>query len=534
MISPTGLPAIMTAIRAGAIGHAERLFREGGHDRDPGDAAAQAVLARLLAERAQTLPPSLRPAAFAQAASAYARADALVPQLYTRINAATMTLLAGDVSAARAMAEEVLVWLGGGPVIRETPFMIEACRAEAHLVAGRLDAARDVLVDAVAMAPEAYEDHAAARRQFQMICRATGLDDGWLEAFRPPSSLHYAGHLGVAADPGAALLAQIDGALAADRVGFAFGALAAGADLTIAERVLARGGELHVVLPLREEAFLQQSVRPYGADWELRFAKVRDAAASWTETAQDTGAYEPLASHLAADVAMGAAVRHSRSLGGEAVQLVILDEADGPMGAGIHTAREAFRWGSMGRITRSLRVPRNAPVAASGMRKAPEGRPERRLAAMLQIDFVGLSELDEAQLADAVADVLLPFRAALALIPIRPSVVLPCGNSRIMAFAEPESAFAFARAVLDIPVAPFALRIAGHYGLAHWLSDPEALIGRPVDQLATIAGVAFPGAITVSEAFASALCLAAGDEVYAEPLGDAGPLRLYALRVAGR
>lgn len=534
MISPTGLPAILTAIRAGATGHAERLFREGGHGRQPENAAAQAVLARLLAERARTLPPSLRPAAFAEAAAAYARADAQVSQLYTCINSATMTLLAGDVAGAQVMAEKVLSWLEAGPVIRETPFMIEACRAEAHLVAGRLDAARSVLVGAVAMAPEAYEDHAAARRQFQMICHALDIDASWLEAFAPPSTLHYAGHLGVAVEPGARLLAEIDGALAADRVGFAFGALAAGADLTIAERVLERGGELHVVLPLRTEAFLQQSVRPYGADWERRFIAVRDVAASWTETAQDTGAYEPLASHLAADVAMGAAVRHSRSLGGEAVQLVILDDADGPWGAGIHTAREARRWASMGRTSRSLRVPRSAPVAASGTRQAPEGRPERRLAAMLQIDFVGLADLDEAQLADAVADVLLPFRSALSLIPVRPSVTLPCGNSRIMAFADPESAFAFARAVSDIPVVPFWLRIAGHYGLAHWLSDPEALIGRPVDQLATIAAVAFPGAITVSEAFASALCLATGDEVYAEPLGDAGSLRLYALRVAGR
>lgn len=528
------MPAILTAIRAGAIGHAERLFREGGYDRHPDSAAAQAVLARLLAERARTLPPSLRPAAFAEAAAAYARADEQVAQLYTRTNCATMTLLAGDISRARIMAENVLSWLAEEPIVRETPFMIEACRAEAHLVAGRLEAARAVLVDAVAMAPAAYEDHAAARRQFQMICHALNVDESWLEAFRPPSSLHYAGHLGVAAEAGAQLIAEIDGALAADRVRFAFGALAAGADLTIAERVLERGGELHVVLPLREEAFLQQSVRPYGADWERRFAAVRDAAASWTETAQDTGTYEPLASHLAADVAMGAAVRHSRSLGGEAVQLVILDDGSGPLGGGIHTAREVLRWESMGRTARQLRVPRSAPVVASGARKAPEGQPERRLAAMLQIDFLGLADLDEAQLAAAVADVLLPFRAALSLIPVRPSVVLPCGNSRIMAFSDPESAFAFARAVLEIPVAPFALRIAGHYGLAHWLSDPEALIGRPVDQLATIAGVAFPGAITVSEAFASALCLAAGDEVYAEPLGDAGALRLYALRVAGR
>lgn len=531
MIAPAGLPAIITAARAGAISHAERLFREGGHGRRSDDAATQAVRARLLTERALTLPVSLRPRAFAEAAQAYASADALVPQLYTRINAATMTLLAGDADRARDMAEAVLAWLDTGPQVHDTPFMIEASRAEAHLVAGRTEAARRVLVEAVALAPLAFEDHALALRQFRMIARALKIDDRWLDAFRPPAAMHFAGHLGLGSRPDPVVVGRIDAAIAADRVGFGFGALAAGSDITIAERLLESGGELHVVLPLCEEAFLAQSVHPFGEDWEERFRRCRDAAASWTETARNTGTYEPIASHLAADVAMGAAVRHARSLGSDAVQIVIVDDGPGALGTGVHTAREVRRWSGTGLSSHVIRAPRTAPVPSSGSRAVPEGQADRRLVALLQMDFIGLAELDEAALAQAVADVLVPFRSALAMLPARPALALPCGNSRIMAFTDPESAFAYARAALDIPTAPFALRVAGHYGLAHWLSDPDALIGRTVDQLAEVAALAFPGTITVTETFASALFLAAGGEVYAEPLGEAGDLRLHALRV---
>ena len=526
----TGLPAIITAARAGALDHAEALFRAGGHDRRLDDPGALAVAGRLLKDRAARLPSAQRPAAFAAAAQAYAAADRFYPQPYTRINVASLTMLAGDVDTARSIAANIIAWLAGAADIHETPYYREAIRAEAHLVRGEAGAARDAMTRAVALAPHAFEDHAATLRQLHMLARHAGLDDAWLEGFRPPRALHYAGHLGVAdhADPG--LIAAIDGVIADDRIGFAFGALAAGADLTIAERVLEAGGELHVVLPLCEAAFIAQSVQPYGEGWLRRFVACRDAAHSWTETASDTGAYEPLASQLAADVAMGAAVRHSRTVASDAVQLVVIDDGEGELGTGAQTARDARRWQATGRPTRIVRSPRTAPVAASGLRAASEGCADRRLAAMLQIDFAGLEGLDEARFADAVAQVVRPLRAALDRIATRPRIVLPCGNSRVIAFDDPETALAFARDLLAMPAGEFPVRIAGHYGLAHWLTDPDALVGRSVGQLGAIAAAAFPGTLTVSENFASALFLGAPGGTYAEPLGEAGGQRLFAIR----
>ena len=530
MTSLTGLPAIITAARAGALDHATALFKQGGFDRRDDDPAALAVKGRLLKDRAAQLPLAERPAGFAAAAAAYAAADARAPQPYTRINLATLTMLSGRPDEARAIAASIVEWIGSDETIRETPYYRAATVAEALLILGEVARARTVFGEAIASAPFAYEDHAATLRQLGLLARHTGLDERWLDQFRPPRSLHFAGHLGVASATDPQLLTQIDAVLSEDEIGFAFGALAAGADITIAERVLAHGGELHVVLPLSEAAFVAQSVVPYGADWARRFDTCRDAATSWTECAVDTGAYEPLASHLAADVAMGGAVGQGRRLASEALQVVVVDEGTGQFGAGLQTARDVRRWQAAGRATRVLRSPRTASVAASGQRTKPEGRADRRLTAILQIDFDGLATLDEARFADAVDSLLQPWRTALARVATRPSIVLSCGNSRIVAFENPGSAFAFARLLLGLPTGDFPVRIAGHYGLAHWLADPAALVGRSVGQLGAIAAAAYPGILTVSESFAAALLLDADSEVYAEPLGEAGELRLFAIR----
>ena len=530
MTSLTGLPAIITAARAGALDYARALFEKGGFDRRVGDPAALAVKGRLLKDFAAQLPPLQRPAGYIAAAAAYAAADAIAPQPYTRINLATLTMLAGNREEARRIAASIIQWVGSDETIRETPYYRAATLAEALLILGQATAAEATFAEAIARAPFAFEDHAATLRQLGLLARHDGLDEHWLEQFRPPRSLHYAGHLGVAGAADPRLVAQIDAVLDDDEIGFAFGALAAGADLTIAERVLANGGELHVVLPLGEAAFLAQSVAPYGEQWLRRFAACRDGATSWTECAADTGAYEPLASHLSADVAMGGAVAQSRRLASEALQLVVIDDGPGEYGTGLHTARDARRWQAAGRPTRIVRSPRMANVAASGQRTAPEGRADRRLTAMLQIDFQGLATLNEAQFAQAVDGLIQPWRAALAQAAPPPSIVLPCGNSRIVAFDSPEAAFAFARHLLGTPTGAFSVRIAGHYGLAHWLADPDALVGRSVGQLGAIAAASYPGILTVSETFASALLLDTGSEVYAEPLGEVGELRLFAIR----
>jgi len=130
--------------------------------------------------------------------------------------------------------------LAAPPDPDETAYFQAATPAEALLVLGRTEEAKRALAGAIARAPEAWADHASTIRQFELLLAALGQDAGWLDALRPPRPLSFAGHMAVA--PGDRRLAgQVAEALAQMRIGFGYGALAAGADIVVAEALLARG-----------------------------------------------------------------------------------------------------------------------------------------------------------------------------------------------------------------------------------------------------------------------------------------------------
>ncbi|MBL7466251.1 hypothetical protein, partial [Escherichia coli] len=86
------------------------------------------------------------------------------------------------------------------------------------LLGGRRDAAEAALRRAVTLAPRAWEDHASTLRQFATILAELGLDADWLDAYRPPRTLHYAGQMRIRND--ATQSAGIDAVLAAENIGF--------------------------------------------------------------------------------------------------------------------------------------------------------------------------------------------------------------------------------------------------------------------------------------------------------------------------
>jgi hypothetical protein len=524
----SSLSAIITAARAGSLDHARALFAAGGYEGQNDDPGALAVKGRLLKDMALRLAPDMRGSGFAEAACAYAAADARAPQPYTRINMATLTLLAGDPPQAAALARDLLGWLSSDSRIAETPYYLAATRAEAHLLCGDAGAAETALHAAHVADPDGWANHASTLRQLRLILAARGESDAWLDRFRPPRSLHFAGHLGVA--PDSSLGKQVAALIAQERIGFGYGALAAGADIVIAEALLAAGAELHVILPVPADTFCAQSVTPYAAEWAARYAACLDAATSVRELTRISGAYEPLATALAADVAMGSAVLNARMLDSEAVQLLVIDDGPGPFGSGLGTARDGLRWARNGRVQHVIVHPRDADVPASGARIAPEGRSDRRLAAMLQIAFAGLDTLDDSAFAAAVDSMLTPFRERIASIDPRPDIALPAGNARIVGFVDPAAAWAFARALLSGHEGPLPLSIAGHYALAHWLDAPPALVGPGIVELQRIAARAMPGVATVSETFASALSACDAADARAEWIGELDDgARLFAL-----
>ena len=514
----TPLPVITALARAGALEQALRLFEQGGYSAATSDPAALAVKGRLTKDRALATSTAggdgARGALFAEAAAAYAAADALGPQPYLLINAATLTYLSGMQDEGIALAARVLDRLDV-PGVAETPYWIAATRAEALLLSGERDAANAALASAMALDPDGWSDHASTLRQLALICGAGGIDTDWLEPHRPPRSLHFAGHLGVDADDSAALAAEVAALLEAEKIGFGYGALAAGADIIIAEALIAHGAELHAVLPTTRDAFIDQSVVPYGEDWLPRFEACMSGATSVRHVSAVAGDYEPLATALAGEVAMGAALQNARMLQSRGVQLLIVDEGGGDYGNGASTARDGVVWQRSGAVQHRMVWPRRPAITPSAARR--EGRDDRRLMALLHVSFDGLDDLNDAGYAYSLDEGLRTFWAAAKAM--NPIINQPHGNARMFGFVSLLAAANFAAALGRAdPGLGYPLTIAGHYGLVH-LKDGE-VSGPALPTLITIARATLSGSITVSDEFAAALSLGPDDRHHIQCIGE--------------
>jgi hypothetical protein len=245
MLTATPLSTIVALARAGALDHAWGQFATAGYDRNDDDPAALTVKGRLLKDHAlRASDEAERRRFYLQSADAYRRSAALQPGTYPLINAATLSLLSGNREQAEEIAQEVLERIAREPEEPETPYWRAATEAEAMLLLGRQAEAEAALAAAVAAAPRAWEDHASTLRQFLAIQDELGGDRAWLAVLRPPRSLSYAAAKGDGADPDERLAVAPD-----PDIGFGFGGLAAGYELLVAEALLERGAELHVVLP---------------------------------------------------------------------------------------------------------------------------------------------------------------------------------------------------------------------------------------------------------------------------------------------
>ncbi|MEQ1551085.1 tetratricopeptide repeat-containing protein [Sphingorhabdus sp.] len=312
---------ILSLARSGATSQAWDIFVAAGLDRVDGDFDALTLKGRLLKDRARQTVAHERTTMFDLARNAYEQAAALRQDSYPLINASAMALFAGDRVRSELLASKVLNLIESGADKGETPYWCEATRAEALLLLGRQADAAKSFQNAVEQAPTAWEDRAATLRQFALIAAQTNADVAWLDRFRPPAVLHYSGILGIAPDDQTAAKA-IQATIEAIAPGFAFGALAAGADIIAAEYLVASGAELNVALPSDPSDFHLSSVAPFGADWEQRFGALLDNANSVAVCGSNKGT-SAAGVMLAEYHAMGMVAELARQLETRAVALRI-------------------------------------------------------------------------------------------------------------------------------------------------------------------------------------------------------------------
>jgi hypothetical protein len=516
----TPLSLIIAYARAGATGVAWKRFEAAGYDRMTDDPTALAVMGRLLKDRALAGRSAERGRLFGEAAAAYRRAATLAGSTYPLINAASLSLLAGERKQSHELARQVLDRIDADPDEPETPYYRAATRAEALLLLDREEKARAAFAEAIALAPRAWEDHASTLRQFALILAAQGRDSAWLDVHRPPRSLHFGGHMSF--DPRVVRREHLDEKIAAvleeEDIGFGFGALAAGADIIIAEALLARGAELHPVLPGGVEAFAAVSVDPFGKTWRKRFDAVLVKAEPVRPVRPLGAPPDPTMIGLADEIAMGAALMNGRRLESSAVQLLVLDSlADGPNGA---SGRSRDIWAEGGWRQRVLTAPRETRHAPP----APGGEAPQPLAMLA----VGV---------DASEPALAALQALVAALPAPDLSPYLIEDRLILAWrGVGEAAQAAVRLLAGAP----GLRIGGQYGPAPTFRDPfsNALRLAPSATAAAAGALASapPGTACVTDDFAAALAAAGPRRPASEYIGeldppDGGPpVGLYALK----
>jgi class 3 adenylate cyclase len=330
----------------------------------------------------------------------------------------------------------------------------------------------------------------------------------------------YCGHMfeaGLADE--AVLAAEIDRLLDRLKVGVAYGALARGSDILLAERLLASGAELNVVLPFQTEDFVRASVGE--GSWRERF----DAclAAAWTVGFASETAFvnDPLQFRFGANVAMGLVRLRSDQLGGTPVQIAVWDGRPASnLVAGTAVDIEIWRQsegrtevlapGSLRRGTSASVPPRTPPEA------------DRAIMSIVFTDFAGFSKLSEAALPRFWRQVM---KRCAEVLDRHPEVV--CRNSwgdAVYAVVETPAAAATlalelheALAEVDLGAlgiqAEGGMRVGVHLGPVYrdhdYVTGVTNYFGAEVSRTARIEPITPPGAVYVTEAFAAALVLQA-------------------------
>ncbi|QQS10843.1 MAG: hypothetical protein IPK81_14535 [Rhodospirillales bacterium] len=334
--------AVLALARGGATRPALALFRQFGL-RGHAETDIAALEGRLLKDLALRAGPARIQPLAARAAAAYTRVwrrDPAAP--YPAINAASMSLLAGDRHGALEIARRVRLLQrdDGG-------YWAAATMAEASVLLGDADTARRHLEVAQARAGDDFAARATTRRQLRLVAAIMGIDPRIIDTLRVPKTIHYCGHMPEAAPaPDAArhelaLVARIDRALAELDVSFAYGALAAGADILFVEALLRRGVRPTVVLPFDRETFVRESVLPYGAAWVARFER---CVAKCDVPEPEGGRYrhDELDFGHGSRRAMGLARLHARRIDGAVAQVAAWDGVASAWEAG--TASDVARW----------------------------------------------------------------------------------------------------------------------------------------------------------------------------------------------
>ncbi len=496
----------------------------------------------------------------------YGKAFAASGSPFTGINAAAVAAWGGDRENAANLARRVRDKCAEGS---DDDFWRLATLAEAELLLGDTAAALSRYRTARERAAHdrAWGVLLSARRQALRHAEALGLDATELSAaLRAPALVVFSGHMVDAAGrtqprfPEAReeeVRRKIRERLDTLDAGFGIASGACGGDILFAEEMLARGGEMTVVLPWRKEDFIETSVRLPGVNprWVVRFEEILQNAAQVVQLSHQSrppgaGAGHHCAYEYSNDCISGLALLRGRMLGVQPVPLAVWDGGAGAPGG----------TGSFVQIWRDLkRTVEIVDLGAGGVSAGPSvavSSDEMKIKTILFADVVGYSRIADTQLANFCPQFLGEVSRLMDTCSSPPTLVNTWGDGIYMAFDEPEHAGHFGLRLVErvasvdwaargLP-AGLGIRVALHTGPVLLAFDPVTrsmnFTGSHVSHAARIEPVVGSNEVWASEGFAALAVLRsreAGPPFEMQYLGQIdfakhyGTYPLYRLRAIG-
>jgi len=479
---------------------------------------------RLLKDRAmRATEPTARGRLAAAAADAYERVFAASDSYFPAINAATLWHIAGDRDRAVAMARRAVA-----RAANETDaYWRLATEGEAHILLGDDIAAIGALRDAAAAAAGRLDAVASTRRQLSWLAGVCGIGQTALAAMPTPLVLHWL------ADPGDTSAAPpvLPPAVAGAAAGLvAFGSIFSGADIFIAEALLAIGADLHLVLPCAADI-----CRAFLADMALgdRFDTLVAAATTVSIVTPEGDPGEPTVLNLALRQARGQALLRGAALL-TPVQVLVCGEGEADLRAPVPDGSD------LGRLTAAWPdIGRNDPVWS-----------RRTVRAIVFGDVKGFSTIAEIQHAAFLDVVVGGFAVALESLQAHVEYAETAGDGLYIVLSDVVAAvqtcFALHQSIDPARLAAaglppdLLLRLSAHVGPVFRGLDRvigrQKFFGKEVIRTARIEPVTPPGETYVTEQFAAALYCETGAAYACEYVGNQpmakgfGECRMYSLR----
>ncbi len=481
------------------------------------------------------------------------------PSYYPLINAATLSLLIEDHKTSRQQAQTVLdLCEKENHLSGLDGFYLRATQAEACLLLDRVEQAKFRLEEALQFCPWDLGNLSTTYQQLKRICQKCAIPLETLEAIRPPTVITYTGQMvhGIGKSPGIdpddeeAIRTHITAFLEQNRVRVAYGSLACGADILVAEAVLESQGELNIILPFGREEFKKISVAPGGESWVKRYEAILSRASSVSHIVEEAITGHDLLFEACSRQGMGLAHLRSQTLGSRAYQIAVWNQLDEDSPAG--TTGAMRRWNELGMENLIVPVP---PPRSEGVRSdfkmspAPPGL-KRQMKALIFADVKGFSALNERQLTAFVA----PWLSALERIHKEQGdhiqYINTWGDAAYLVINEVSKAAEIALkmtrifndwdfSALGLPT-NLGLRVATHVGPIFQTNNP--VLGKPdffgmhVNQTARLEPCTPPGSVYVTEPFASLISLEGNNAYRCEYVGNHplpkgfGRIRMYHLK----